>query len=413
MWIYWETRLYKRLDDGQGSWSTDYTVLDQVYNKNIIKGMADKKDIFSFNVNNNYNKYYSTGAKIENGDKIEFYGKLNSSTITSSDLLLQGVVKSVNEKIGTANILEVKGYSATEQFLKGLTFVTANTPLTPPAILQRALSFHNEYNQNFQIGWKSTNTSTKTGTSTAFPTHEVADFYKAMNLLFERYSSNEYTEDGNYYYYLDENNDMVWEKMVDTSEGTLNETDCQNVSFSNDSGEVYNTFIVYCGTDPKGIGISVPYFDSESQAKHGAKWKPITTTNDIASTIMQNEIDSDANLGTSTAVFDPTTNGWFPTSYDYTTTFGETATSDASYTEIIRERAKVLGKARVKEIMDGIRDTRIKAKCALPFTNNYGIGQVLTCNFPTYGIVGTNLRVKDIQFTDFSTILHLEQDELI
>ena len=69
-YIYYDVRLYKRLTTDGGNWSTDYTSFPNATRKNIIKGIATKKDTFSFNILNNYNKYFTSGPTFESGDKI-------------------------------------------------------------------------------------------------------------------------------------------------------------------------------------------------------------------------------------------------------------------------------------------------------------------------------------------------------
>ena len=403
-YIYWEIKHYKRLGDKDGDWSSTPTIITGHFNKRVQLAIGSKKDTFSFNLMNVFNKYFKGETIFENSDLIKVYAKNNSQIVTEDDLIIEGIILSVSSTIATNNVIRIEGKSRSEMFLEGLSFVTSSVKLSPPAILERALTFHNSNNSNFQITWKATNTSTKDDGS-AFPTYYVADFYKPMNYVFERYSSNTYTEDGNYYYYINTDNELVWLRKDSESSYNLEESQCNKIAINNKTDNLVNSLTIKCGTDVYGKGITTFAFNYSSKAKNGTKWKIVTSTNTIATSLLAFEISSNSES------FD-SEGDQFPTSYDYTTTFGETVSSDDEYNTAIREESKRRGKAEGKAYLSSIREEIIKASVTLPFTKVYSLGGVINCNFPNYSITNMKLRITEIEYKDFSTILHLREDEV-
>ena len=410
MYIYSEVRLYKRLDTQEGNWSSTYTTYSDAVGKNIKIGLGTKKDTFSFKINNNYNKYFMSGNIFEKGDKVEIYQTKNTTTVTSDDLLIDGVITTIINNNDTSKQLTIEGKSRTEMFLEGLTFVTMSTPLTPPEILQESLNFHNRNNQNFTITWNSNNPATKEDT-TAFPTYQIETFYKSMNLTFEKYSSSEYTKDGNYYYYLDKDNTLVWNKKKSDSLGVINESKCQSVKIRDDNEDVINSVIINAGYTPKGKPIRTYYYDYASRNEHGAKWKYLTSTNTIASDLILEEQNADDEA--SGGNFD-SNSGLFPNSYPYTTyTDSASIANDGEWEDWVKSVSLTRAKAQAKAYCQNVNQSLVKADIVLPFTTDYVIGGVYTCNFSSGNIEGIPLRVNEISYGDYTTTLYLKEDESV
>ena len=403
-YIYYKIELYKRKTDGSGGWETTAETISGHFNKRVQRAIGSKKDTFSFNLMNSYNKYFSPTSKFENGDLIKIYAKKNSMTITIDDLLLAGTILNVVSTMGTNNVVRIEGKSRTETFLEGLCFVTSATELTPPEILERSLNFYNSNNTNYPITWKATNPSTKSDGS-SFPTYYIADFYKPMNQVFERYSGTDYTKDGNYYYYINDDNELVWTQMANESNADLNEVQCQKVSVNSKQDTIINSIYLKCGSDLYGKGITSYTFDYSSRAKNGAKWKILTSTNNLFNSISTYEII------TNSASFD-VDGDQFPTSYNYTTTFGETVSSDAEYNTALRLEARRRGKEEGNNYLTQYKEEVLKATATLPFTRDYFYGNVLSCTFPSYNLENKKLRITTIEYKDYSTILHLREDEV-
>lgn len=407
-YIYSEVRLYKRAGDKDGGWESTYTTLTNTFNKLINIGLGTVKDTARFDILNSNNKYFVNNKTFETGDKVEFYYKLNSSTIVSSDLMFIGVINEVKEEIGQTNILHIGSKSLTEQMLEGVSIVTTTSNLTPPEILSYSLNFHNQNNNNFELTWKSTNTSTKEDGS-AFPTYEVAEYYKSMNQLFEQYSGNNYTKDGNYYWYINNNNEVVWEKKKNEPIYNIGETETQSISISNNSDSVINSVIIYCGNFPGRQGIRSYYFDFPSRSQYGAKWKWLTAKNDTCQNLITKEKE------TNPSSFDSQSTSPYPksASYPYTTSFGVSCATDAEFAKAIENRAISKAKEYAKDYCQHLNYDLINARVTLPLTLNYTIGAVCTCDFPYYGVNNTNLRIKSIQYGDYTTTLDLTEDEAI
>ena len=400
--IYSKLELYKRLEDGQGSWETTGQDITQFFNKIIKRASGSKKDTFKFSLMNSYNKYYTAGATIEKGDRIKIYQN-SSNTFTDTELLIDGVVTAIKNQNDTSKMLTIEGKSRTEQFLEGLTFISNDTLLTPAEILENALNFHNNNNENFQVTWSNTNPSAKSD-STAFPTYYVEDFYKPMVQLFEKYSSNEYTKDGQYFYYINDDNEVIWNKKLTSSSSTLTESQCESVAINDNSDFVLNSIVINCGLSPGGKRVRTYYFDYDSRAQNGAKWKYLTSTNRIVNDLLQAERNKNPSS------FD-NDNSVFPNSYPYTARWGSSASSDSTWDDIVTEEAKRKGLEEGKAYAQGVNQSRLNVTARMPFNKDYEIMEVITCTFPSHNVNGKLLRVTDIQYTDYNTIYTLLEDE--
>ncbi len=95
-----------------------------------------------------------------------------------------------------------------------------------------------------------------------------------MNSL-EKFSRDKFTTDGNYYFYVDKNNTLVWRREEGNPIHSFNSetnTDYTSMKISKDTKDVINFIIAKSGnTSPKGDIIAVRVDDAVSRAKHGFK----------------------------------------------------------------------------------------------------------------------------------------------
>jgi len=412
MYVYYKIELYRRLDSGSGNWSTIPYEVTGAFTKTINLGIKDKKDSFSFNLLNTNNKYFGSGAVFRNGDRIVIYAKKNSTTVTIDDMLIDGTILVVKEQMAGSNIITIEGKNRTEMFLEGISFISTSVDKTPAEILEAALVFHNSNNENFHITWKSDNpptspTAGKKSDGTDFPAYKVDDFYKPMNILFERYSSNEYTQDGNYYYYINPSNELVWKQMNSTVETTtpIEEEECESITCSNKTDNIVNALIIYCGSDAYNRGVRTQTSNWSSMAKNGAKFKIMTSTNSTASEIMTAEATKSGKF---------TDGKTFPDSgeYPYTTTWGVVCANDKEYNEALRTQIKNQAKLKGEEYLKKLSAEPLTVNATLPFTKKYVLGGVYYINFPSYGVSNKLMRIHNIAYHDYTVTLELKEDEL-
>jgi hypothetical protein len=406
-YIYYTVQLYSKLEDEEGEWSDTPINITKTFNRKINLGIKDQKGSFEFNILNFNNEYFSTGNIFNNGDRIVISAGVNTQSLDSSDILIDGTILSIKEQMSNANILTIGGKNRTEMFLEGLCFISPATEKTPPEILEQALLFHNENNSNFQITWHPDNPSTKSD-GTEFPTYKIDDFYKPMNIIFERYSSAEYTKDGNYYYYLDRDNRIVWKQMNTTLESTtpILEEDCEDITVSNKTDNIVNSLMIYCGADAYGRGIRTRAFDWSSRARNGAKWKTMTSTNSTASEVMTNEASVNSD--------DFSEGKSFPDSaaYPYTTSWGVSCADDEEYNKELRTRVKSLCKEKGEAYLRKLNGEPITVNLTMPFTKNYVLGGLYMVTLPKYNLSNKLLRVHNITYHDYTTMLELKEDEV-
>lgn len=402
-YITHKLELYK--SNPTGGWSTTALEIEEFHNKSVIKNIGNKKDTFSFQVTNYANHLFINGAVFEKGDRVKIYQGFNKekTALDITDILIDGIINDVEQTMNNSNIVRISGKSRTEQLLEGLTFIdSGNSNWDIPTIIENSLNFHNNNNEFFQITYGSN--PTLTSKSLAFPSYPVKTFYKPMYQTLELYLSDVYTGDGNYYYYVNDNNELIWRREEKASDFNLDETECNNIKIAPNK-QVINSVIIYCGYSPSGKRIRTQRFEISSRNKDGAKWKFLTETNVLANDIMLNERRINSSSFTSSS-------GLFPASYPYTTTFGVLCNNDGDFDDAIKDEAIKQGKIIGQKVIDQSGFGKLKATATIPFTRTYLQGSIFNCNFPTHNVNSLPLRAVEVQYTDFETILYFEQDKL-
>jgi hypothetical protein len=393
----WKIERYAKNSDSD-TWSTTAETITSFYDPVVRTSLGDGKDTFSFKLTN-YNGEYDDYWNI--GDKVVIYHVVNTSTITSTDILMNGIVTNLpNKQDSSQNIIRVEGNNFSETLMSALAFYDPNADVTIDTFIKGIINSVALLNDNFKVTWTSTTIpSKKRDGVTDFPTTHEKWFYKNVTKALEKFSQNSQTQDGNYYWYVDVNNQLVWQPRKDAISYTFDKATDNYLSFETkrDVKDVVNFVIAKGDADPKGRTITDRYDDPVSRAKHGFKYYLMISNKNYAQFLLENEGLDKESYKTAT--------------YPFTTAWGVTVTSSDNFVEELRLVVKALlrkdAKAYVEERNEG------KLIVELEFINGKGwaIGDVIGVTIPEIGKVNNPMRVQEVEISNSGERYTLIEDE--
>jgi len=416
--------------------------------------------------NHPINRYVSDGNQIlfNEGDTVKIYAAqvetvrdLDKSA-SSTDLLFSGEISEINVKCSEkSSKITLKCVDKTWVMLNKLwTFAyVASGNWTAPLIIQDVIrkvteetsaedvSFDssgniiNGYQGGFLIDARLTSEgghieSTRQN-DTAFPNITIAKIFKPayefINDLSTLAYTNDFTvededappQDRKMIFYVDEFNKFHWFYPTDTVSDDLNFIDGDNTTGNNIIGfnltkktfDIINMVIYNAGKDLFGSGILDYYYDKNSKDKQlKMVYKPYT---EVAKDLIFQEI-AEANLIKDNAqtVFTHEGNFYKSKGYNFSTTWGTTVTSDATYNTALRNQAIIAGDSKAGMLTRRRGNPRWKGSIECTF-KKYTAGDLIKFTSTRVGLNEQLLRIKTAQYNitksgGFVT-LSVEEDE--
>lgn len=398
MITYLKVIRYPKLSSG--GWSTTPEEVTDAYDVDVSLSIGDLNDTFNFNIPNTNN---SRITGFEKEDKINIHLLANTETYNDTNLIFTGLIKNISETVSKDKTLSIEGVSLGEVLTTGLVNAN-NTNVDVMQHLQSCLASIANYAPNFTVTWDNNNPILKKDDITAFPKLSggglIADRDSSYNTVINKYLTDQYMQDGQYYWYVDINNKLVIRPRLDNPTNSITEgVDILNAKYSLDP-QIYNYVIVKCGTDSQGSQITTRAVDYTSMAKYGFKYY-FLVNNNIASDLFK---------------ADNVEQGSYPTSYPHTCAWKDesgstvTATGDSDYRSKFRAQVKVLGSNYGLEWINLNSSLKKKFTLVLMPTKAYTVGGVVTIIAPSYNINNKNMRISDIQYSQSNTILTLKED---
>lgn len=384
--------------------------------------LGDGRDMFKFKVQNNrgiYDDYFHIK------DKVTVYRKVNSSSFTSDDIVMVAAIEKIPYKDSyNQNVLNIDCYNYSEAVMGAITFTDATTLKTDEAI-QAALNVVSNFAPKFSVTWHPSNPTT-TSTGDPFPVVGERFFYQTLLKTLEKLSQDKYTGDGRYFWYVDNENYLVWKKDSDYSIDTFDTTvdAYRELSTKIDSSKIINYIIVKGGYLPNGNQVQWYVPDFASIAKNGYKYHIMVSENNTAEELVKDDIADENNTD---AYPDLTTS--FETTWLWnkasatvegvscvegskvTINLGSEAANKAAYNVILKEVVIERIKKEALEILEVQSNGKFIIELdLLPGQKNWGLGTVVTVNVPQLGLTAKQLRVQEFQLTTDGDLYELEED---
>lgn len=390
------------------TWSLTPEVISDAYDIDVGFRLGELNDTFEFKLSNPNGSNKNT-FKVQ--DRVTVHFLLNGDTYSDSNMLINGIVKGISQTSGEkGEILSISGVSFGEITTTGLVFATSINKNCMEHIdnCRQSIALRNG---NFGITWNSGNPSLKSDGVTAFPklpTYNTREYDKSFYKILETYLTNEYTDDGNYYWYVNNAKELVIRKRLSTQDTSLIEgtDDILTHKIGVDASKIYNFIVVKCGNDPRGSPMSSRYDDPVSRTQYGFRYYMLIRTD----------------IGTNLLDYERTQGGipvdkTFPTAYPYTIRGWKDSlgadivvNSDKEFVEEFRIHAKDVGALAGKNYATMYSSKLHQLTVVLPPTNAYSIGSMIMCNFPSYGLNNILMRVTEITYSDENTMLTLLQE---
>jgi len=418
-------RIYKKI--GEDEWDSNYTELS-ITDIDANIGIKTTKDTFSFKLPNP-NQTNKDKVHIDDRIQIFFYtGSLN----TSSDLIIDGNITKISQDINESQrMISVNGSNRTEDLLNILVQLSFNDYQKDVSeVMQEIINKVN--NQNSKISGEdkfiSTDIQSTKKDGSAFPKKIFVSAYKPAYELIERYSTDEYTEDGGYMFWVDSNNVFHWTNKttnLSSEDYKFDESQDNIRSLKVDEGtwDIFNAAIVDVGRDAYGHGNHTLVFNQISMVDVGTKWTFLDLSSTTPTLLTQEFEDHPAKWDTGS---DGEPTGSFPNSYPYTCSFytmsdayiegtsSWVVNSDAEFNLAIRRTARAIGKDKGQSILNKKGEKRYKIDCELNGTNGYTIGELAEFTIQSHNLENQKVRIMDIEHSfnksGWITVLRCEED---
>jgi len=366
--------LYNKNYDG--SYKSTGINLSELVNINVNYAMGESADGFSFTYVN-YNDLLFDQVKVD--DRIKIYGTLDGINYV---LLMNGII---NEKTNNSTfdnkLITITGLNLLEKMFNSLVSTTGESVPKPSSywianIVDQVNQFNSLGKTNRKIYYTTTDSSTDpndpNGTiyakATVKQTTAKISFTRSLEKAFkliEELSNDEFTKDGQYYYYLDEFNYLHYTNKPTTVTSNINWGD-EIISHRSKKGmyDVVNYIIMNCGKSPYGSNILNFDYRVQSINKYGWKVK-LSSQESISGNMQDNERKK--------------LNSWddgesFPNSYPYVTTWGATANSDNDYNSAFVDEAWRISQAKLAALLDSSVGATYKTDVEVTSNLGFSIG---------------------------------------
>ena len=409
---------------GGVTWSTIPVTLNTIYDYRSSIKLGNLNDTFEFKIDNN-NSRNKDSFRLQ--DKILQYCLINGASISSSNLVMTGLVKAIEERVdGGKQYLNIKGVSFDEMITNGLvindmTNITVFEFLKQSVLSLQTYTKPNSGTSEFYLKWNADNPllnkyNVLTNSYDGDPLPKllgggrVSYFNKTLNQLLNIFLNEQYTGDGRYYYYVNTIGELVIRKMLFVPSASLTEG-IDNILSRNmtvDTTMIYNNIIVQAGYDPAGRAISTFYQDTTLTAQYGVRPYLLKTTD--SNTLIEQERKANPNNWVSTSQY--------PNSYPYTCSWKDsgnnmvTASSNSDFVDKFRTEVKRRGLNNATYFVSSHSKGMRQFVIELVPTINFHLGDIVSCNFSSYNISNFPIRIYQIDFGYDNTVLTLKEEYL-
>ena len=371
-----------------GAYESTGTELTDILAINVSLILGESADSFSFSILN-YDDNQLNYFKVD--DNVKIYGSMDGTNYT---LLLDGII---NQKQNTSNLtsktVNISGLNRLEKLFNSLISTTGEG-------VQRTASYwikHILYQVNLFNKFGGTDREILYNDTTVTPTTYLIDYRKGLEKAFkliEELSQDQYTDDGQYIYYLDTDNYFHWKPKSLASTSEL-EYGNQILTHRTQKGmyELINYIIMNCGKSPYGATILQMDYNVQSINKYGWKVKLISRES-IANELRQQ--DQDKNY--KPEYWDD--GAEFPNAYPYTTVWGEVVADDGEYNSSFVDVCLATGKLGIGALLEQTTGATYKVDLSVEPSFAYVLGDVHSLKIPdNFWTSPQDIRLNSINYS--------------
>ena len=397
------------------TWSTVATVLTEASDIDVRKGIGSIKNTFGFKLANADQYFASATNVIKNETLIKIFIWRDSTTYTDADMQIQGTIGTINQSSDdSGDVVVVQGNDFSEVFFDNRIPVNQRNK-TWVEMVQEILNQLRDFSGK-EILWDDANNPTTKNSGTAFPTKTLILNYTAVSELLDKLTGNEFTDDGQYIYWIEQVAGTFYLEVrykSQTASGLITQgAESYEIKLNKAKDDVKNFVIYNCGNDLRGnaiegvkydttsigaIGYKTYYATEETQNLFTSSWNTERNRPDIATTVFA--LDAQGN---------PTLD--FPTPASYTFIDGTAVTTADGFNTHLTDMALAQGQQIAAGLIAQAANPRYELEHNSRFTNNYTPGQMWTCNFPIRQL-NRGLRIMEMKQSVTETSLSLKEDE--
>jgi hypothetical protein len=411
---------------------TNPLILSYARDLKLDLGAQSVKDKFSFSLDRGDqhmdNTLGETGMPtpfMEEQDLIRVYMKkdpVDDYAYVQDDIIFEGTVRQVAQKLDdSGNICTVEGFNWFEVFFDVEIPIGGSNYTDKTCMEMLRYMIENQLSgTGINIGWDPSNPTFKQDGVTSFPQKSMSLNYTPIFMIIEKLSSNEYTSDGQYTYYISRGTDgrnlfSIRAQTGETEDLVLSDEviPIETVDINRGSDNVRNYIIYNCGIDLYGVSVEWYYFNSTSIGKYG--WKTyfaINETGNIFSALLSREITDKKSSFTFDAQGNLTSP--FPASYPYTFAFNSaiSAANAAEYNQKLREEALAQGLQKARAIADNYNTAYYLVDLTMPWRGDLVLGALYSVSLkhtrPSFP--ATQIRLKNLSITSKNVVASFDQD---
>ena len=430
-------RAYLYHKDGEEWNSTvDEDLSDEVVDLTVAKGVGGIKDSFSFNMQD-ASRFFSPVKRIVNDDLIKIWIQRDGSTFSDDYLFITGIINAINFSETTSEeSITISGYDFSEVMFD-FQIPPRYMNKTAPEIIRAILEEDPLKGRGITAG---TIQEVKNDGS-EFPIKNLAGTYTYVFELMEQLSGPDYTDDGQYYWYIDTDKKLHWKgKSTDTEDINIDaeEMDINSIKVSHKKADVKNFVVYNCGIDLEGNAVESVDYDEVSIAKVGFKYYyAVQETVKLFDELLRNEIEGYRTRGSLSTtwgsdIVNTTTGAWvsqqtFPTPNNSPLSGGNTYTwltkkleengtqttltseSNSEFNDHAVELALQMGENVSQSIISFNSKPKYQLSVEIPFRSDLILGGLYPVNVPERGL-NTNLRLMEFSIDLANMTLKFEQD---
>ena len=270
---------YRIIHEDFGGTTTDITGAVDIQSN---EGIESKSDSFKLRV---FKSNLESGIDFVQEDNIKIY--FGDGNALPSTIVMDGLVKEVDYESGEkGTVFVLKGQNALEVMLSNVMAASFSasdsvapdgTGWTSSDIIEYYVNHINDFNSKPTWITIGTTEIDSDGDNTLHINY--VETPKPVFEHIEALSTNEYTGNGPFVYYLDSSNNLVWKKRSTTPENDIVEEGNNVTSIKvNTKTEIINFLIADGGTDLNGAPITDYVVDTFSAGKYGWKMKYVPMT---------------------------------------------------------------------------------------------------------------------------------------
>jgi len=404
--VNWRIEHFNDLDKT----GTPDNVIKAFSKPSVTVSAGDGKDSFRFEVKSNAPSF----SEIDMQDKVVIKREANSTQFGPDSVLMTGAVNKANKRLDTSkSIVKVKGNNYSKTLTDATAFADVQNVRVDEAI-KEALTSIREYADKFAVSWHPNNPSTKEippNEGDEYPVVGEEWYDVPMRKVMEDMTKAKYTEDGDYYWYVDKDNQLVWRPEGSQVNDVLDESlPYHTARRKRNTEDVVNFVKVKGGTLPTGGAVEAQAINFGSAGKNGLRYKALQGNQNYVDNMHDDTMNA---IGAN----EDTTRPSNVSGFTYPLTVGPVAQqtqssidNDGDYFRALKTVAKNKLRKEGEQYIENFKKGYYVIRLEVPsYRNTFNLGELYQNQIS--GLPSGTFRVRKIQYNAAVDVVTLREDD--